>query len=137
MTPAEAEAIVALALELDQAALLGADEDAFRSDRFRQLAAERVVERIYQAAVALDPSRAEHYFGGDGLRHLRGMRNRLAHNYLAVDNEFLWEAVSADVVSVRGRLDDDLIQAAALLGEHRATIPDEADDWRSTHLGPT
>lgn len=79
----EAEAIKALSIEIDSAGRLEGDEELFRADLRLQLAGERVVEGVFQAAEAIPADRRD--VGADGVRQLRGMRNRLAHNYLEVD----------------------------------------------------
>lgn len=52
------------------------------------------MERIFQASEAVDIVRRERYFGPDGLRYLRGIRNRLSHNYLSIDNDTLWDTIA-------------------------------------------
>ncbi|NHT17886.1 HepT-like ribonuclease domain-containing protein [Cellulomonas sp. IC4_254] len=134
MTPDEAERVVALAEELDTAVSLAAEADGARPAWVR-LAAERVVERIHQAAAALDRGQAERYLTVDGLRALRGMRNRLAHNYLAIDETVLWRALSDEAPAARARLEDDLRVAHAVLAGSRRAAQD-AETWRSGHLRP-
>lgn len=137
MTPEEAEAVLALHLEVAVAGRLADDESAFRADWRLRYAAERIVERVFQAAQALPEEFRERYFGGDGFRSLRGMRNRLAHNYLDIDENILWESVAVDLRDVGARLAQDAEDAHILL---EALAPDDltdADAWRRSHLGPT
>lgn len=134
MTPDEAERVVALAEELDTAVSLATEADGARP-AWARLAAERVVERIHQAAAALDPQQAERYLTVEGVRALRGMRNRLAHNDLAIDETVLWRALSDDVPAARRRVEDDLREARAVLAGSRRAAED-ADAWRSGHLRP-
>jgi len=134
VTPEEAERVVALAEELDTASVIAADAGGQRPVWLR-LAAERVVERIHQAATALDREQAERYLTPEGLRRLRGMRNRLAHNYLAVDEAVLWRSLADDVPAARARLADDLRAANVVVAEARG-VADDADAWRARHLRP-
>lgn len=137
MTPEEAEAVLALDAEVGVASELADDQAAFRADWRLRFAAERIVERVFQAAQALGDDQRERYFGGGGFRALRGMRNRLAHNYLDVDEDVLWDAIAVDLPEVQGRLVHDVARARETLG---ALLPDEVadpDEWRRTHLGPT
>ncbi|VTR77141.1 HepT-like ribonuclease domain-containing protein [Cellulomonas hominis] len=135
MTPEQAERVVALVEELDAAAALAGDEQELRADWRLRLAAERVVERIFLAATDLDAPRAERYFGREGMHRLRGMRNRLAHNYLAVDQSVLWSALSVQVPAVRAAVGPDLAVARAVLADATGSEGDP-DRWRSTHLRP-
>jgi uncharacterized protein with HEPN domain len=135
VTPAEAERVVALVEELDAAVALARDQQELHGDWRLRLAAERVVERIFLAATDLDGARAERYFGSDGLRRLRGMRNRLAHNYLAVDESVLWSALAVEVPAVRAAVEGDVVVARELLAEARDVVADP-DAWRSAHLRP-
>ena len=136
MSPEEAEAILALEVEVAAATSLAEDEALFRSDWRLRLAGERIVERVFQAAQALSEDLQERYFGGDGVRALRGMRNRLAHNYLEIDEGILWESISVDLRGVSARLAEDADSARRTL---KALIQESTDPevWRRSHLGPT
>jgi len=134
VTPEEAERVVALAEELDTAAALASEPEGHRPPWLR-LAAERVVERIHQAAEALDRDQAERYLTAEGLRQLRGMRNRLAHHYLGIDEAVLWRSLVDDVPVARARMEDDLRAARAVVGDARRTAGD-AEAWRAGHLRP-
>jgi len=134
VTPDEAEAILALFDEVRVGVELGADEAAFRSDWRVRYAAERVVERVFQAASDLPESLQSKYFG-DGFKALRGMRNRLAHNYLDVDDEILWESVSRDLAGVRATIAVDAQEARALIDALLAEQPVAAESWDRDHLG--
>ena len=131
----EAEAIVALYTEVRTALELLDSEDSIRHDWRIQFAAERVIERIFQAVQALDPTRRETYFGDDGLRYLRGMRNRLAHNYLNVDAEILWNTINEDLPTVHDRMLADARKATGLLQVEMQKDDDNADTWLGLHLG--
>ncbi|MFC4244982.1 DUF86 domain-containing protein [Gryllotalpicola reticulitermitis] len=136
MTPDDAEAILALADEVSVGVELGIDEKAFRSDWRARYAAERVVERVFQAATDLPEWMLTKYFGGDGFRALRGMRNRLAHNYLGVDEEILWESVSHDLPGVQSRLAADAREARALIDALLGQYSVASEAWDRDHLGP-
>lgn len=135
MTPDEAEAILALAEEVAVGLELASDEAGFRADWRIRYAAERVVERVFQAASDLPDHLQERYFGG-GFPALRGMRNRLAHNYLDVDDEILWESVSADLPDVQRRLAPDAAAARTLIDALLTTETTDPSAWRDEHLGP-
>lgn len=126
---------MALQAEVDFAMELRLDEPALRSDWRIQLAAERVIERIFQAAEALDLRRRERYFGRDGLIYLRGMRNRLAHNYLGVDVDILWSTFNVDLPTVRDHMAQDVKDAAAQLRAGMKGQGSPIETWRSAHLG--
>jgi uncharacterized protein with HEPN domain len=135
MTPDEAEAILALEDEVTVGVELADDETAFRADWRIRYAAERVVERVFQAAGDLPEELQERYFGDDGFRALRGMRNRLAHNYLDIDDEILWESVNNDLPTVRDRLAADAAEARALIDRLLAEQPVDPSGWDLEHLG--
>ncbi len=135
MSPEDAEAILALQAEVDVALQLADEEASSRQDWRIRYAAERVLESVFQAAQAMPEARRERYFGGDGFQALRGMRNRLAHNYLAVDGDILWESLSVDLPRVHDRLQKDAAAASALIKELMARQDVDSESWRRTHLG--
>lgn len=137
MTPEEAEAILALDSEVAVAASLAKDEVSFREDWRLRYAAERIVERVFQAAQSIPDEQRERYFSGAGFRALRGMRNRLAHNYLDIDEDILWESVAIDLPEVRARLATDARQARQTLDALMPESTEDPDAWRRSHLGPT
>lgn len=134
------EAVLALEAELEQAAhladLISQDPDAFDRGEtvILQLAVERIMERVFQAATALPPDTQVRYFGADAMQYLRGMRNRLAHNYLGVDNVVLRMTIADDLPPALRRLSADAEAARRSLHQDREEIPDP-DDWARTHLG--
>jgi len=135
MTPDEAEAILALASEVAVGVELASDEAAFRADWRVRYAAERVVERIFQAAEGLPEELRERYFGDRGFRALRGMRNRLAHNYLDIDADILWESISVDLRAVRGRVAREAHEARSLIDGLLVEQDVGSDEWDRRHLG--
>jgi len=127
--------LLALQAEVAVALQLAGDETSYRQDWRIRYAAERVIERVFQAAQAVPETRRERYFGSVGFQALRGIRNRLAHNYLAVDDDILWESLSVDLPLVHDRLRPDAAAASVLIGELMAGQDIDGENWRRTHLG--
>jgi uncharacterized protein with HEPN domain len=46
---------------------------------------------------------------------IRGMRNRIAHDYQTVDDDIVWEAVTMHAPAVHASLRDEIAQAQALI----------------------
>lgn len=136
MKLAEAEGILALEAEISTALRLTTNRDDFLNDWRLQLAAERIVERIFQAAAAFADRHQIGYFGDDGLRYLRGMRNRLAHNYLDVDVDILWNTLIEDIPLVKERMRGDVTAALEIIEQHRRHQQADAAEWTSEHLSP-
>jgi uncharacterized protein with HEPN domain len=135
MNEDEAEAILALTEEVLVGLELAADEAAFRDDWRIRYAAERIVERIFQAALDVSDDGRARYFGDAGFRALRGMRNRLAHNYLDIDEDILWDSLSKVLPEVQRRLRPDADDARQLVDELIAGQAIDADTWDANHLG--
>lgn len=95
-----------------------------------------MIERVYQAACTLPEERADRYFGTDGFAALRGMRNRLAHNYLGIDDQILFESVESDLPAVQRRLASDAAEALRVAQRASGQIESLAE-WREQHLGST
>jgi uncharacterized protein with HEPN domain len=79
------------------------DRDAFEVDRMRQDAVVRQIEIIGEASRNLSEAfRDEH----DSIPwpDIIGMRNRVAHDYMSVDMDIVWEVVHHDLP----RLKDDV-----------------------------
>ncbi|MFB2598138.1 DUF86 domain-containing protein [Herbiconiux sp. P17] len=85
------------------------------------------------AAEAISPDVRNIHFGHDGARFLRGMRNRLAHNYLHVDDDILWNTITIDLPLVRDRMMDDCQGASAVLLARR--FEEDETQWLHSHLG--
>lgn len=133
MNERQAEAVLALWLEVDNAleiAEAGSDLKTLSS----QFAAERALERIFQAAEGVDPKLRESYFGPGGVQHLRGMRNRLAHNYLGVDLDVIRETFRRDLPRLRDGLFDDCQVATAIIMAGPMDV-DEIE-WLNKHHHP-
>lgn len=91
-----------------------ADSDAVDTEAFGageseilQLAAERTMERIFLATSALPLENKIKYLGEEPLRFLRGMRNRLAHNYPGVDNQPLRDTIQQDLPVILANMQKD------------------------------
>lgn len=140
MNSGTAEQILALAHELTKAQELARriaqDEASFDSgeSEMLQLAAERIMERIFQAAAALPVESQIKYLGEEPLRFLRGMRNRLAHNYLGVDNRILRTTIQQDLPEILANMRQDVEAARSFSVTAQAEIG-EQDEWVEKHLG--
>lgn len=67
----------------------GLDEKAFLADRKTQDAVERCLQRITEAAIKLG-GRAEGLVPGYPWKDVRGLGNRLRHEYDAIDAVQIW-----------------------------------------------
>jgi uncharacterized protein with HEPN domain len=132
-----AEAILALRDEVRAAAELGRDRAVFDHDRTVRLAGERMVERVFQSAEELPEELRIAYFGEDGYARLRGMRNRLAHNYRDTHLDILWTALAVDVPGVAQRLAPDAIRAVDVVGAQIDLLPASPDGWSQSRLAVT
>jgi uncharacterized protein with HEPN domain len=128
----EAEAVLALSLEIENALVIAA---APIDDIHGRFAAERAIERIFQASEMVDQRVREDHFGVDGLKKPRGMRNRLAHNYLGIDADVIRETLQWDLPRVRDRLVGDREVASAIVTAERMDM-DEVG-WVLAHHAST
>lgn len=81
----------------------GVRRDAFEADRMRQDAVVRQLEIIGEACRRVSPGfRATHE--AVPWRAIIGMRNRIAHDYLGIDLDVIWETVQHDVPTLKQRL---------------------------------
>lgn len=82
----------------------GLQPEAFVADRRTWLATIRLVEVIGEAAKSIpEDVRASH--PDVGWKALIGMRNVLAHAYFSVDDDILWDVVSAEVPALLDALE--------------------------------
>lgn len=83
---------------------------AYLNDRMRQLAVERAVEIIGEAArqVGADVKRSN---PGIPWRLIIAQRNVLAHDYGAIDPERMWRLAVQDIPALLGRLKPILAEA--------------------------
>ncbi|WBL20055.1 HepT-like ribonuclease domain-containing protein [Citricoccus sp. NR2] len=140
MNPKTAELVLALEYELRKSQALisrmadRTDDIAAEESVIIELAAERIMERIFQATSALPEQIQEKYFGLEPLRFLRGMRNRLAHNYLSVDLRIVEDTIQHDLPLVLERMEDDIKKARKFVATAQAEIKDQST-WTHDHLG--
>ena len=74
------------------------------ADETYYLAAQAVVVNLAEALERRTPDAVLRAAIPDGADAVRGMRNRLAHDYLFVDKAIVWDAVSRDVPHLLDRL---------------------------------
>ncbi len=75
----------------------GRDTEREDIERMRYLAIERLIELISEAlkqALEAEPALAQDI---PNLNRVRGMRNRLAHEYDAIKSDIVWDAVETHV----------------------------------------
>ncbi|MDX1997939.1 MAG: HepT-like ribonuclease domain-containing protein [Thermoanaerobaculia bacterium] len=73
----------------------GRVRDDFATDRQLFLACSRLAEIVGEAASRTSPAHRDR-MPEIPWRHIVGFRNRLAHGYLEVDFDVLWEAIRYD-----------------------------------------
>jgi uncharacterized protein with HEPN domain len=99
MLPAEQEALLGDILIYAQKILTfteGVTESAFTANEEKQLAVIRCLEVIGEAVNHLSPE-AQQQLSSVQLRRIRGMRNRLVHDYRNVSIRIIWETVTSDL----------------------------------------
>ena len=99
MLPAEQEALLGDILIYAKKILgftLGVTQEAFAANEEKQFAVIRCLEIIGEAVNHLS-SDAEKELSSVQLRHIRGMRNRLVHDYRNVSTRIIWETVTNDL----------------------------------------
>lgn len=74
------------------------------ADETLYLAAQAVIINLAEALERRTPPQVLAVAAIDDVPALRGMRNRLAHDYLVVDKAIVWEAISRDVPALLDRL---------------------------------
>ena len=72
---------------------------SFRADWKSQLAAERLLQKIGEAAVQLSDE-ATARFPRVPWAQIRGLRNRVTHEYHKIDQELVWGVLVRDVPSL-------------------------------------
>lgn len=81
----------------------GLDEEAFRTDSMRRDAVVRQLMIVGEAAGRLSAAfRASH--ADLPWQDIRGMRNRLVHDYINVNWNLVWDTVQHDLPNLRARL---------------------------------
>ena len=81
----------------------GASLDAMVSDRAMQLALQRLMEIVGEAATRVSQKTQEQH-PEIAWGEIIGMRNRLAHAYDRYDLELLWDAIANDFPTLVGQL---------------------------------
>jgi uncharacterized protein with HEPN domain len=76
--------------------IAGFQEKAFLADRKTQDAVERCLQRITEAAIKLG-SEAERLVPGYPWKDIRGLGNRLRHEYDSIDAVQIWQIVSTEL----------------------------------------
>ena len=85
-------------------------------DETLYLAAQAVIIYLAEALERRTPASVLDVALPEGAGSVRGMRNRLAHDYLFVDKAMLWDAVARDAPALLDRLlADDVISAERFL----------------------
>ncbi len=74
----------------------GVTPEALPGNRLLQLALEKLVENLGEAASRLSPE-ARSKLPELPWRDIIGMRHRLVHDYMRVDLEKLWQVIAADL----------------------------------------
>jgi uncharacterized protein with HEPN domain len=80
--------------------IAGMDETQFLADRKTYDASERCLARISEAAVKLGLL-AEHLAPNQPWAQIRGLGNRLRHDYPDINQDSIWKTVSADLASLK------------------------------------
>jgi uncharacterized protein with HEPN domain len=99
MLPHEQEALLSDILIYARKALgfcHGVTEENFKSDEEKQFAVVRCLEIIGEAVSRLSPD-AQTELSAHQLRLIRGMRNRLVHDYRNVSLRIVWETMTNDL----------------------------------------
>lgn len=93
-------------LERWAATIAGRGHEAFLdpTDETNYLAAQAVVINLAEALERRTPDAVLGAAIPEGVGTVRGMRNRLAHDYLFVDKGVVWDAISRDVPELLDRL---------------------------------
>lgn len=115
MAPRVALALVNLAQTLDQIAdLVALGRERVESDPFLPLAAGQLGIRLGHDVNAL-PEVWREERSDIPWHSIRGLRNRLAHDYHEIDFDLLWDAYAAAVPGMRAGLADDIEAARAVV----------------------
>lgn len=76
--------------------LVARGRKAYDDDEMLRLAAEAILHRIGEAVARLDDDFVRAH-PGIAWRRMKGMRNLLAHDYGAIDNHILWNALESNL----------------------------------------
>lgn len=75
--------------------------DQFTVDERTIFAVERLLQRITEAAVQIDPADAKQIGSGLPVAQMRALGNRLRHEYRDIDRRIIWEIARDEVPSLR------------------------------------
>lgn len=111
LTPRARQALVDLLEFGAQAArLVAKGKEAWDTDEFLCLAGEAILHRIGEAVARIEKADPQLIVANPQVRWraMKGTRNRVAHQYQAIDYDIVWNALSRDlpkeVAAVRGIL---------------------------------
>lgn len=79
----------------------GMDFKTFAADRKTIDASERCLERVIEASIKVGPERMSEILASLPTSALRGMGNRLRHEYDLVDLSTIWITITDDLPSLR------------------------------------
>ena len=81
----------------------GLDQDQFLADQRTYDATLRNIELIGEAATHV-PGQVRKDYPGIAWRRIVGIRNRVAHGYLGIDDDVVWDVIRVDVPDLLPRL---------------------------------
>ena len=88
-------------IEWAQRHVSGCDFESFAGDRLRVDAVERCIERIIEAVLRIGPERMSEVAPELPLQKMRGLANRLRHEYEAVDRRLIWDTIVDELPALR------------------------------------
>jgi uncharacterized protein with HEPN domain len=86
--------------------------DQYLTDRKTRSAVERELLIISEAAIRLGPD-AESICPGPDWRDIRGLGNKLRHDYDGLNDELLWQTVQNDLLPLRTDVEKALLNGPA------------------------
>ncbi|MGH9001930.1 MAG: HepT-like ribonuclease domain-containing protein [Acidimicrobiia bacterium] len=87
----------------DAADLTSRGKAAYEADRLLQRAAKNIVAEIGEAAKAV-PAQVLDQITGVPWRAVKGMRDRVMHDYPEVDLDILWDTLATSIPALAGRI---------------------------------
>ncbi|PKO10126.1 MAG: hypothetical protein CVU40_05865 [Chloroflexi bacterium HGW-Chloroflexi-2] len=95
---------IKIACDRIQQFIEGMDLTTFSSDLMCQDAVIRRIEIIGEASAKIDPSFQENHPEIPWHR-MRGMRNRLIHDYNEIDIELVWQTIQVDIPDLKKKIE--------------------------------